>query len=134
MITQAEYLEMCARVKQKDKTHAEQAATREIEELHHPIIKWCMDQIPAVPYVHHRTDKKSGITEGANDFFLFYKGYTICIECKAADGKLSDKQRIWIYLMEKQGFTVHVIRSMEQFFAIIHVIDKSYDSRQVHSE
>ena len=93
---------------------------REIKGLHLPIIDWCNAQWPRVKYIHARTDIPSGIAEGAQDFTLFLPGgRTLCIECKAKDGKLSDEQRIWAKEMDMQGHTVHIVRSMAEFIALV---------------
>jgi hypothetical protein len=92
---------------------------REIEDLHEPIIVWCKNQVPAVPYYHARPDKPSGIAKGCPDFALFYHGHTLLLECKTRSGKLSDDQRDWAHLAEDQGFPVHVIRSMSEFHKLV---------------
>jgi hypothetical protein len=91
----------------------------EVEGIHQPIIRWCNSQFPQVPFIYHRPDKKSGITLGAPDFVILYQGRTILIEAKTRVGKLSPDQLAWKMLAEKQGFEVHVCRSMEQFMEII---------------
>lgn len=97
---------------------ADNAYHRELD-LHNEIIKWCLSQWPRVPYIHANPVVKSTIQEGAQDFTLFYNDRAICIECKSRDGKLTQKQEIWKHEMAKQGFTVHVIRSMEEFLRLL---------------
>lgn len=122
-ISEAEYQMMQRRLEQgpQDPEPTSEAVSREIEELHKPIIKWCMSQIPAVPFVYHRPDKKSGITEGACDFFIFLKRHVMCIECKSKTGKRSSAQLAFAYLMQRQGFIVHDVRSMAEFHAAVAV-------------
>jgi hypothetical protein len=91
----------------------------EIVGLHVPIIRWCQQQVPAVPFYHSRSDKAATIDRGAPDFCLIYKGKPILIECKSKTGKLTEDQRNWIYCSELQGVTVHIIRSMEEFFELV---------------
>lgn len=72
-----------------------------------------------VPYIHHRTDKKSGIGSGAPDFVLFFQGQVLLFECKSKTGKRTTDQLAWAVCAENQGFKVHVIYSMEQFHEAI---------------
>src|SRR5690349_20186852 len=65
-------------------------------ELHEQIISWTRRQDPQVPYIHARMDKKSTITPGACDFTLFLsQGRLLLVECKTADGDLSDDQKVF---------------------------------------
>jgi len=91
----------------------------EIRALHRPIIEWCERQVPRVPYIHSRTDVPSSIPVGMQDFTIFYKGQCFCIECKTRTGKLDKDQQSWAYLMAAQGWTVHIIRSVEQFLELV---------------
>ena len=95
------------------------AVEHEISGLHEPIIAWCRSFVPMVPYIHHRTDKKSGINTGAPDFVIFFEGKVFLFECKSRTGKRSTDQLAWGICAENQGFPVHVIYSMEQFHQII---------------
>lgn len=95
------------------------AVEYEITGLHEPIIKWCRSFVPNVPYIHHRTDRKSGIAEGAPDFIIFFRGQVFLFECKAKTGKRTMEQLGWGLCAENQGFKVHVIYSMEEFHQII---------------
>lgn len=92
---------------------------REIPELHKPIIDWCRNQVPAVPFINSRPDCASTIGEGVQDFTMFYRGKVLCIECKAKNGKQSEAQRDWAHIMGRQGFTVHVIRSFAEFLELV---------------
>jgi len=95
------------------------AVTDEIEGLHYPIIKWCKEQVPAVPYIWSRPDKAATIGRGAPDFTIFYKGRCLLIECKSKTGTVSTDQIVWKIRAADQSFTVHVIRSMSEFFALV---------------
>ena len=45
----------------------------------------------------------------------YYKGSAVMIELKNAKGKQSKEQILWQELLESQGFTYVVIRSLEEF-------------------
>lgn len=84
--------------------------------LHHKIMKWCDEQWPRVKYIRARSDMESTIAEGCQDFTVFMPGgRTVCIECKAKDGKMKDAQLSWKAEMEKLGHVIHIVRSMEEF-------------------
>lgn len=88
-------------------------------ELHKQILAWCDTQLPCVPYIHARMDQRSTIGEGCQDFTIFYRNRVFCIECKSKTGKRDGAQVVWAFLMEKQGFTVHVVRSFQQFLELV---------------
>lgn len=93
------------------------AAEREIEELHYPILKWCKDQGAA--YIRARSDMASTIQKGAPDFTIFHNGRVFLIECKSKTGKLRPEQIGWAMLAERNLFKVHVVRSMSEFLEIV---------------
>ena len=95
------------------------AAEKEIEEIHYPILAWCKNQVPFVPCVHARTDQVSTIAEGVPDFIVAYRGKVFWIECKTRTGKLSPKQLGWQMALEAQGASYHLIRSFQDFLDII---------------
>lgn len=66
--------------------------------------------------------KAMGVVSGVSDTMLLMprKGYHgLCIEFKAADGRQSDSQEQWQFLVEAQGYKYVVCRSLEQFKEII---------------
>lgn len=87
--------------------------------LHGKIISWCREQHPIAPYIHARMDKCSTVGEGVPDFAICYRGKIVLVECKARDGKLSEAQRNWSHLALRQGCTVHVVRSFEEFLEAV---------------
>jgi len=91
----------------------------EIPGLHKPIIEWCNSQIPAVPFIHARSDKPSELPPGWADFTIFYCGKIYLIECKSRTGKISNDQRICAYLLGRQGFNVAEVRTFQQFLELI---------------
>ena len=88
--------------------------------LHQDIMDWCDSQWPRWKFIHSRMDMKSTIGKGVNDFTVFGQ-FPLCIlvECKKKDGKLDDDQRNWAHELKLLGWTVHVVRSIEEFKDII---------------
>jgi hypothetical protein len=120
MISEFQFQQMMARLHGKRAWEpVPDAVSREVEDLHEPIIRWCMSQIPMVPFIHARTDQKSTIGVGAPDFVIFYRGNAILAECKTATGKVRPEQLGWHMAAEFQGFKVHIVRSMTQFYEIV---------------
>jgi len=121
MISNSDYLAMLAKLDKnslREPPAADDAVSEEIP-LHYEIIKWCRAQYPQVPYIHARTDKRSGIAKGACDFTIFWKGKALCLELKSRTGKLSPDQVVWKLLMERQGFPVVCVRSLTEFLALV---------------
>lgn len=122
-ISEAQYRDMLARTQRSQVREADPPSvepfTREIAELHGPIMAWCKAQHPQVPFIHTRPDQPSGMTKGAPDFVIVYRGKILLIECKTGTGKLSPDQRDWHHLAELQGVRPHVIRSMAEFYELV---------------
>lgn len=95
------------------------AVNDEIEQLHYPIIKWCKEQVPEVPYIRARSDKESTIGKGAPDFTIFYRGRCILVECKSRTGTVSPDQIAWKMRAEAHQFNVNVVYSMSQFLDLV---------------
>lgn len=93
--------------------------SREIEQLHNPIIAWCRAQVPQVPFIHSRPDKATGSTLGAPDFVICYRGKILMIELKTETGKLSKDQTVWHHLAKLQGVEVLTLRDMESFYKAV---------------
>lgn len=87
-------------------------AGEEIEKLHRPAAAWLKAR--NIAFVWNRTDVPSTATEGAPDFVIACNP-PLFVEFKTKVGKLSEKQRDWHFLAERQGVTVHVLRSFESF-------------------
>jgi len=125
-ISPFDYQQMLARVSRKNQEQIPQdAVSREVSELHEPIIRWCQAQVPFVPFIHARTDRKSTIAEGAPDFAIFYQGHALLIECKTKTGKMSPEQLGWALAAERQHFRVLVVRSMSEFLEAVNQIIES---------
>lgn len=121
-ISQFQYrqmLERAGRASLRSPRPPEGATQRELP-LHDDIIKHCLSQHPRWKYIHANPAARSTIAKGAQDFTIFLPhGRTLCIECKAKDGKLSPDQLAWRLEMEMLGHTVHVIQSMGEFLKLV---------------
>ncbi len=116
-ITNEQYLEMVARL---DGNPAREpvdmppdAVDEEIRQLHYPIIHFCKS------YVHSNPCRSTTVGPGCPDFILSCNGKTFWIECKTKTGKLTPDQLAFKMLLEMQGVTMHVVRSMSEFFKAI---------------
>lgn len=95
------------------------AVMREIP-LHNEIMRWCDAQWPKVKYIRARSDQRSTIDQGAQDFTLFLpQGRLLCVEVKSKDGKLKPEQLAWLVQMELLGHKVNIVRSMDEFLATL---------------
>jgi hypothetical protein len=119
--THADYLAACARMtKTKQPTLPAFASNKSEAALHQEIIDFCKAQVPRWKFIRCRMDLPSSIEVGAHDFTIFASyGRVFSIECKTAKGKLSNEQLGWAHEMNLNGHTVHVVRSMEEFLAIV---------------
>ena len=95
------------------------AAEDELRGIHAPILAWCARQQPQPAIFHCRPDRASGVTKGAPDFVIFFRGHVYLIECKDREGKVSADQQIWHHLAELNGFPVHIVRSYQQFLDLV---------------
>ena len=60
-------------------------------------------------------NKALGLIKGRADMVYYYNSSAVMIELKNAKGKQSKDQILWQELLESQGFTYIVIRSLEEF-------------------
>jgi hypothetical protein len=86
--------------------------------LHDDIIKFCNSQFPRWKFIHANPAVPSTIQKGCQDFTIFAPGRVLCVECKARNEKPDSDQQIWHKEMEMNGYTVHVVRNMEQFLEL----------------
>lgn len=88
--------------------------------LRQQILEYCASQWPRWLVVWARSDKKSTLPVGVADLFVFAsdKRLIIC-ELKSKTSKVSIEQSAWAYQMSALGFTVHVIRSFDEFLALV---------------
>jgi hypothetical protein len=91
--------------------------------LHLEIMSYCDRQQPRWRYRHMRMDCAS--TEsiaGAEDFTIFLpNGKTLHIEVKRLTGKLDKDQVVWKFELERLGHVVHLVRSMDEFTALVRI-------------
>ena len=122
-ISSFQFHEMQARLAQNAKRTPEIGAGEPVADelpLHRDIMAYCDRQNPRWLYIHHRTDKRSGIQKGAPDFFVLLPGKRVAIiECKKKDGKRSTDQTTWAYEASLLGHGCFLVRSMDDFLAVI---------------
>lgn len=94
-----------------------QGCSQEVQELHAPIMKWLRDH--RVPFKHENPGVVSTSEPGSPDFIFPWHGRWFAIECKTKNGKLSIDQLAWKMGCEVQGCAYHVIRSMDEFYALV---------------
>lgn len=105
--------------KEEEKPAIGKPATRE-DKLQEEIVAWCDKQWPRWKVIRARMDKKSTIGNGIHDITVFGP-YPLCVlvECKAKNGKRSKEQQIWAAEMRMLGWTVELVRSMDEFHAAV---------------
>ncbi|HMP83657.1 MAG TPA: VRR-NUC domain-containing protein [Verrucomicrobiota bacterium] len=76
--------------------------------------------------LHGSMAERTCRTLGEPDFVILADGGRVLfVECKSRTGKLSPAQAALKHHAEKLGHTVHVVRSMEQFFAVVNGTDET---------
>lgn len=86
-------------------------------QLHAEIIEVCTTR--NWPYVHSRMDRKTTTKKGVPDFGIITNKGTVWVECKGPETKTSPAQRIFIAMAKKLGTTVHIVRSMDDFWEAV---------------
>lgn len=96
----------------------------EIEsELHDDILRYCANKLWYV--VHSRMDKETTTQKGVPDFIIFGRRdgegmpTVWLIEAKSKSGKLKPEQAATKAYLDRNGFTVRVVRSMPEFMAVV---------------
>jgi hypothetical protein len=116
-ISQAEYLNVVARLHKQNPQPVSQAVEREAD-LHQEIIDYCKGKM--WPYVHNRMDKISTSTPGTPDFEIYASfGITLHIEAKTVKGKLSREQLGFHMMAQRNGHQVYTVRSMDEFLQVV---------------
>lgn len=70
--------------------------------------------------LHGSMAERTCRTLGEPDFVILADGGRVLfVECKSRTGKLSPAQAALKFHAEKLGHTVHVVRSMEEFLAVV---------------
>ena len=87
-------------------------------ELHYAIMDFCRDR--GWLFLHGSMAARTHRTLGEPDFVIAANnGRVLFVECKSRVGKLSPVQLAFKVQAERLGHTVHVVRSMEEFLAIV---------------
>ena len=63
--------------------------------------------------------KAVGLVAGVSDTIFLWRGKALLIEFKTPTGKQSAKQKEWQAKAEAQGFSYHIVRSLEGFQDLI---------------
>ena len=71
-------------------------------------------------------NKAMGLQAGRSDMVLYLKGKAFMIEWKTPKGKQQGKQKDWQELIEKQGFSYFIVRSLDEFKTLIQALCSSY--------
>ncbi len=69
-------------------------------------------------------NRAMGIVKGRSDLVLYWQGGAYHIEVKTESGVQSPDQKAWQKLIESQGFSYYLIRSLSEFQKIILTILK----------
>lgn len=90
---------------------------REID-LHNHIIAYCRSV--GWQYLHGSMAAETHRTLGEPDFIILADGGRVLfVECKTTVGKLSPAQRDFAAHAARNGHTVHIVRSMEEFLKLL---------------
>lgn len=93
------------------------AVLREAD-LHDAILAFCRDMV--WPCHHSRMDRPATCGVGTPDFAIAIPGgVTVWVEAKAKGGKLRPEQAAWLAGLRRVGHVAEVVRSMEEFRAVI---------------
>ena len=63
--------------------------------------------------------KAVGLVAGVSDTIFLWRGKALLIEFKTPTGRQSAKQKEWQEKVETQGFSYHIVRSVEDFKQLI---------------
>jgi hypothetical protein len=87
-------------------------------DLHEAIENYC--KYRGWPIVHSRMDMPTTTAKGVTDFIIYADaGRVFNIECKAGKKKQSTDQKGWQLALEMNGHRYHLVRSFEEFTAIV---------------
>lgn len=71
-------------------------------------------------------NKSLGLQAGRSDMVLYLNGQAIMIEFKNKEGQQSKLQKQWQELLESNGFTYFIIRSLDEFQEKIYPLCRAY--------
>lgn len=121
-ISKYEYERMLARMADKSTEPISDGAPvpdgQEIK-LHRDIMEHCQAQWPTWIYIYHDPTKRTHATEGAPDFVIYSEFGVLSVECKTKNGKRSQAQLIFAAVAGKCGHTIEIVRSMDDFRALV---------------
>lgn len=97
---------------------------------------WCWNEFPETRRLifhieNERSDgnkidgarrKAMGLVAGVSDLILLMprgKWHGLCIEMKTLTGRQRDEQKVWQSLVEKQGYRYELVRTEDDFQALI---------------
>lgn len=80
------------------------------------IRNWCAAR--NIPCGCARMDKPSTMPLGWPDMTIVLNGRVLFVECKTRTGKRTKEQQIMAMLFERQGHTIHIVRSFEDFLQL----------------
>src|SRR5437016_12469518 len=81
-------------------------------DLHKEFIAWLNAR--RIPFVHSRTDRRTTTALGEPDFYVFWQGRVLGIECKIDKNKLSEAQKKRIAYLKQAGVRVEVARTLQE--------------------
>lgn len=75
-------------------------------------------------------NKAMGLQKGRSDMVLYLKGRAFMIEWKRPTGLQRKEQKEWQELIEGQGFSYYIVRSVDGFKQIITTLCSTYANSQ----
>lgn len=88
--------------------------------LHNEIIQYCEENGWA--YLHGAMSTRTSRTLGEPDFQIYCPNGSFLIECKSKTGKPSPAQLAFAALARRNGHTVYLVRSLEQFKIVVNKV------------
>lgn len=85
---------------------------------------YCAKQWPPWLVSSARTDVPSTLPVGYPDLTVWGPGWVVLLELKSRTGKASPSQREWATKFAALGWTMHVIRTMDEFLAAVEASKK----------
>lgn len=108
---------------QRGQSATTSAAVQREADLHDAILAHC--RAKGWPVVHSRMDVPQTAGVGTPDFVVALPGgRTVWVEAKARTGKLTPPQAAWLAALGIVGHEAAVVRSIEEFVAIVSQMGK----------